>query len=187
MTCRSGSSTWRRSRPVTASRATRTTSSRCGCLPRPPWKTCSSRSGPSAASPPGPPSSSAPPTRTAPPPSDHPAHPVPARGFGPRRSAVSASWGQPLLPVRAVAPGWLAAGGVGGHVGTDEHEPGFFVREGAVLDTTRDDEQISCVEADVAVLQLDCQLAVEDVEGLLLGLVRVPVRRPCAFGHLEQD
>src|SRR5262245_820855 len=43
-----------RPRPATASRGTRTTYSRSGSPPRPPWRTCSRRSGPRPASPPGP-------------------------------------------------------------------------------------------------------------------------------------
>jgi cell division inhibitor SepF len=61
-----------------------------------------------------------------------------------------------------VAPVWFAACGVGGYLGSDEQESGFFVGDGAVLGSARDDEQLPRAEFDVAVPHLDGEMALDE-------------------------
>jgi hypothetical protein len=62
----------------------------------------------------------------------------------------------------------------------------LFLGDRAVLDATRDDEQVAGLQVDVAVPELDSQAPGEQKERLLLVVVNVPGRGADALGDLEQ-
>src|SRR5215207_7630794 len=90
------------------------------------------------------------------------------------------------LGAAALAPGRLAAGGVGGDPRPDDQEARLAaLGSRAVLRPARDDEQLARADADVTGAQLHDELAVRDDEDLVLVVVRVPFRRSGALGDAE--
>jgi hypothetical protein len=71
-------------------------------------------------------------------------------------------------------PGWL-----------DEYRVDFSVGDGAVLDATRDDEELTRPKRHVAIAHLDREQAEGDEEQLVSVVVRVPSELALDLDHLD--
>ena len=111
----------------------------------------------------------------------HPGHPGPPREGLPRRAPGCSlrSAGAPPGPLV------LDVAGVEGGGRLEKEDVDFFVRHGAVLDASRDDQEISFVEPDVAVPQFHAEAALDHQEKLVLVVVVVPGEGALEFHELH--